>query len=113
MRGVCIDHFRYIQGNEDLSCNIVSSAYRRYRGGLVRWRICACSYTDGDASGRRPGGANADSSSVADVRPYKHTRTLGHAAADGHIGPDTYSDGSSDCYSVANTYADGASDCYA
>ncbi len=78
----------------------------------MRRRICACSYTDGDASGRRPSGDNADSSSVADVRSYKYAYALGHAAADGHIGPDTYSDGSSDCCSAANTYADGASDAY-
>lgn len=79
----------------------------------MRWRICACSYTDGDASGRRPSGDNADSSSVADVRSYKYARTHGDSAADGHARTHSSAYTDSDCHARPYTYADGTSDAYA
>ena len=89
----------------------------------MRQRTSACSYTNCDASGRRPSGANADaaSPSVTDARSKQYVVAYGNAAADGyshicadsisdgHARPDTYSDG----YTSADTYSDGASDRHA
>ena len=90
----------------------------------MRRRAGTCSYTNCDASGRRPSGANADAASASgtDSRSQQYVVSYGNAAADsysyicadtnsdGHACSDIYSDGASDRYTGADTYSDGASD---